>query len=428
MVAWLAPFQGVANNSTLSQLSTAHTRVMEDPGNLTFLYDYAQEAIRLGNYEAAIGALESMLIIAGNQPRLLLELGTLYQRLGAPRTAQSYLNRARKYADESSPDSATAKRFLATARKQTSDHSLTGFIRFGLRYQTNPLRAPEVDEILSGGVPIPRPESRRPHDDVNAFVLSRVEHRYKMNPRTSLLSDVIGYGALYDKYDQLDYGMLELTSGVQYASPANAGGQYSLRPHLLYRASRLDDHAFEHTPGVGLDFKLRPNANSQFRALYQYRDRSLQDSKVTGTAHLRSGDEHRLDFRYRWEFLPGQAISARVFGRHNNAERDYFEVDQLDFTLRYSAKFTNTLFEGRPRTTLTPYVIRRIRDFGGPDTGIDPLRTREDKEWRLGISYQLPFTSTWALIMTYEHTDVDSNIVNFDANNDLFMIGLQTGF
>ncbi len=126
VMALLAPSQGVANNSTLSGLSTAHARVMNDPGNLEFLYEYAREAIRLGNYEAAIGALESMLIIAGNQPRLLLEIGTLYQRLDAPKTAQFYLRRARKYADKGAGDSATAKRYLTTARKQISDHSLTG--------------------------------------------------------------------------------------------------------------------------------------------------------------------------------------------------------------------------------------------------------------------------------------------------------------
>ncbi len=249
-----------------------------------------------------------------------------------------------------------------------------------------------------------------------------------MNPRTSLLSDIIAYGTAYDEHDQLDYGLLELSTGVQYASPANAGGQYSLRPYLLYRASRLDDHAYEHTPGVGLDFKLRPDANSQFRAIYQYRDKDFQDSRDIGRAHLRSGDEHRLDLRYRWEFLPGQAVSARVYGRRSQAERESFEIDQLDLTLRYSVKFTNTLFEGSPRMTLTPYMIRRVRDYGAPDVGIDPLTIREDKEWRVGLTYQLPFTATWALILNYEHTDVDSNIVNFDANNDLFMIGLQTGF
>lgn len=419
---------GRAVDGTLTDLSAAHARIMEDPGNLEFLYAYAHAAIRLGNYEAAIGALESMLIIAGNQPRLLLEIGVLYQRLGAPRTAQAYLKRARQYADKGSADAADAQRFLHGAGKQTADHAFRGFLRFGLRYQSNPLRAPEVDEILSGGIRIPRPESRRPDEDVNAFLLSRVEHRYRLGPRTSLVSDAIVYGTAYDEQDQLDYGLVEFSTGPQYASPANAGGQYSVRPFLLYRASRLDDHAYEHTPGAGLDFGLRPNADSRFRAIYQYRDKDFQNPNGTGSADLRSGEEHRLDLRYRWEFLPGQAISARVFGRRSQAQRDYFETDQLDLSLRYSLKIRNSLFEGRPRMTLTPYVIRRVKDYEAADPAIDPSTVRQDKEWRFGLSYQLPFTASWSLILNYEHTQVDSNIVNFDADNDLFMVGLQMGF
>ena len=73
--------------------------LMADPSNLELLYAYAQEAIRAGEFESAVAVLESMLVIARNQPRVLLELAALYEKLGAHTIAQSYLDRAKALAD-----------------------------------------------------------------------------------------------------------------------------------------------------------------------------------------------------------------------------------------------------------------------------------------------------------------------------------------
>ncbi len=415
-----------ADTASLKELGEAHVQLMEDPGNLDYLYAYAQQAIRLGNYEAAIGALESMLILAGNQPRLLLEIGALYERLGAPKTAQYYFKQARKYAAEGSEDAAHAGRFLNTAKKRSSDHIIHGFARFGLRYQSNPALAPEVEEILSGGNLIPRPENRRPEEDWNAFLVSRVAHRYRIKPRISWTSDVVVYGTVYQEQDRLDYGMVHLTTGPEYSSPNNAGGQYSLRPYVLYRATRVDEHAYEHAPGGGLDFKLRTDPNQRWQAIYEYRDPSYQ--RPGGSAERLNGSRNSLDLRYRLEFLPGQALSARLYGQSDDAQEERFEVDQLQVGLRYSHKFANTLFKGTPRMTLSPYARFTWKEYGAADAGIDPNTRRQDEIWRLGVNFTLPFTSSWALFFNYEHSEIDSNIVNFDAKNDQFMIGLQTGF
>lgn len=420
--------QSEADTSTLSELSAAHERVLDEPGNVEFLYEYAQQAIRLGNYEAAIGALEGILVMHGDHPGLLLQIGSLYQRLDAPRTARSYLERARKHADKGSDVAAASRRLLDSINERISDHTVSGFVRSGLRYQSNPARSPESSEILSSGFRVPTPESRRPEADVNAFMLSRVEHRYRLDRRLSTVSDAIFYGTVYEDQDRLNYALLELSTGVEYKSPASASGRYSLRPYLLYRAAYMKDYATEGTPGAGLEYQLRPDANSRFRAGYEYRDNDLEDDVGFGSASLRNGAEHRLDLRYLWELEPGHAVSVRAFARSRDAQREYFELEEWSLGAAYSARVANRLFSNRPDMTLTPYVQRRVQEFGAPDVRIDPTQTRKDREWRAGLSVQVPMSESVSLYLNYEHSDVNSNILNFDSDNDLIVVGLQAGF
>ena len=61
-----------------------------DPTNLDLTFQFASIATQLGNFESAISALERMLLLNPNLPRVKLEVGVLYFRLGAYPIARSY--------------------------------------------------------------------------------------------------------------------------------------------------------------------------------------------------------------------------------------------------------------------------------------------------------------------------------------------------
>ncbi len=66
-----------------AQYEKAFDEVFRDPGNLDKSFRFAELAIKIGNYEAAISALERMLLVNPNLPRVRLELWVLYFRLGS---------------------------------------------------------------------------------------------------------------------------------------------------------------------------------------------------------------------------------------------------------------------------------------------------------------------------------------------------------
>jgi hypothetical protein len=69
-------------------------RMLSNPSDLDVAFEYANLSAQVGDYEGAISALERMLIYAPNTPRLQLELGILYYRLGAYEVARSYFEQA----------------------------------------------------------------------------------------------------------------------------------------------------------------------------------------------------------------------------------------------------------------------------------------------------------------------------------------------
>jgi hypothetical protein len=422
------PLQANASQMPSSDLRAIHLRLLQEPTSLDLLYEYAQFAVKEGNFESAIGALEGMLIIAGNQPRVLLELGILYQRLGVSITANNYLQRARDLSATNSEVANFADEYLIEIDKQTSPHLLTGVVSIGVRYQSNPTFSPDAAEIRSGGFNIPLPESHKRESDVNAMFFSRIDHRYSFTKRFSLASDLFIYGTAYDDNTQLNFGVVEFAFGPQFASPRNAAGQFNVRPHIVLRGTSLDGSQLEQTAGAGLDCRALFGANTVLNAKYQFRDVEHKDFNNRGVVPLRSGDEHILDFRYRTEFMRGHLVEVGLFGRHHNAERNFLETEQYDISLRYSLKIDNFIFREQRKMVLTPYVVSRFIDYGGADPDIDSDVTRSDREWRLGVHYKIPLVSSWSLVMNLEHLDADSNIINYDVQNDLGMISLQTGF
>jgi tetratricopeptide (TPR) repeat protein len=76
------------------QYNAAFQAMLKDPGNLDAVMAYAQVATKTGDYEGAVGAYESVLLVDSNLPRVKLELGILYYRLKSYDTSRIYLEGA----------------------------------------------------------------------------------------------------------------------------------------------------------------------------------------------------------------------------------------------------------------------------------------------------------------------------------------------
>jgi Flp pilus assembly protein TadD len=74
---------------------TAFQETLRKPADPATLVGFAEIAIKVGDLEGAISALDRLLLIDGDQPEVKLELGVLYFRLGSFEAARNYLEEAR---------------------------------------------------------------------------------------------------------------------------------------------------------------------------------------------------------------------------------------------------------------------------------------------------------------------------------------------
>jgi Flp pilus assembly protein TadD len=95
----------------------AFQTTLEKPSDPETLARFADLAVKVGDIEGAISALERLLLIDANQPEVKLELGVLYYRLGSKEAALTYLEGARSSPQASAQVKDRAEEFLKAARR-----------------------------------------------------------------------------------------------------------------------------------------------------------------------------------------------------------------------------------------------------------------------------------------------------------------------
>jgi uncharacterized protein HemY len=97
-------------DATRQLYDAAFQETLRKPADPVTLLAFAEIAIRVGDLESAISALDRLLLIDGGQPEVKLELGVLYFRLGSFEAAKGYLEevQASKRATPALKERATA--------------------------------------------------------------------------------------------------------------------------------------------------------------------------------------------------------------------------------------------------------------------------------------------------------------------------------
>lgn len=79
------------SQATEQRLDQLYNELLANPGDVDKTLAYAELAVELGDYEAAIPPLERLLLKNPNSNKLKLELGIMYYLLGSYDTAKTYL-------------------------------------------------------------------------------------------------------------------------------------------------------------------------------------------------------------------------------------------------------------------------------------------------------------------------------------------------
>lgn len=106
-----------ADSAIKQEFEQTFQKMLEDPANVDIALKYAQLAVSLGNYEAAIPPLERILIFNPNLPKIKLELGVLYYKLDSMKMAKSYFEGAAVSKDATDEIKNSANEYLQKIKR-----------------------------------------------------------------------------------------------------------------------------------------------------------------------------------------------------------------------------------------------------------------------------------------------------------------------
>ena len=170
-------------------------QLFEDPTNLSLLFEYANLSILVGDLEAAIGVFDQMLVYDPELPRIRLELGVLYYRLGAYALAKTYLESVGKF-DPPLEVQARVDDLLKSIEAANEIYVWQQNISLGWKHTTNGNSGINADFIEIGDFLLEvDPESKREGSRSSLYNYSLSVDQDLNHPRGDNIQYFFSYGA-----------------------------------------------------------------------------------------------------------------------------------------------------------------------------------------------------------------------------------------
>lgn len=410
------------------QYDAAFAAMLADPANLDKIFKFAELAVAVGDLEGAVSALERMLLIDANLPRVRLELGVLYYRLGSFEAARTYLIAALAAKDLPQDVRARAETFLAEIEKQRAVSRLSGTIMAGLRYQSNANAAP-TGSVRVGGIPASLDDNATAASDWNAFVALNAAHEYDMGTQYGEIWETrfAGYVARQFERHEVDVSLASISSGPRFALMPRQIEGLSFRPAVAFDYVMLDDRTDYSAQGVSLSLDKKIERDVLGLG-FDWRQRNFHNSKDNVANDDRSGRE--FSGRVAWDFVLTQWMtgSASAGYADYNAKKSwesYGEV-QLGLSLNFYLDFSPFVKEQKTALVLAGSYLRT--NYNQPDPVVDPNVKRRDRDYRISLTASLPLTQAIALVAQGGYARRDSNLPNYEFDNWFGMTALAWRF
>ena len=393
--------------------------ISEQPANLEAMFEYALVSTQLDDHEQAIATLERMLIFNPALPRVQLELGVAYFRLGAYDVARFYFEQV--LADD--PPEAVESRvagFMAEIDRRTARNSLTGLFAFGPIYSTNANLGPPDREIRAqffpGGVAFIDADSVAKADFGVQAGLSLTHNFDLRGPNDDAWVSTFAYGGRRFR-DEKDgaFDAITVTTGPRLALDDEAFG-LKARPFISGGFVRSGDDPLYGEVGGGVEVSqtLTPTVSLFGVGTLDWRD-------------FESGRD-TFDGIYGGFFggvvlTPQSDREFRLAGllRTDRTREDYTSSNEAGLRLTASRLFSVQAYDGFEsfefpwRASLFGQISYRF--FDTPDPAVDASTTRRDIDARFGARLLVPLDARNALSAEFGVFERYANIRNYDFSS-----------
>ena len=312
-------------------------QLFKDPTNLSLLFKYANLSIMVGDLEAAIGVFEQMLIYDSELPRIRLELGVLYFRLGAFALANNYLKSVKEY-DPPSEVEARVDQFLEAIVSAEEPFQWQQTLSIGFKRTTNGNSGINADFIEIGDFLLDvDPESQRQSDRSSLFNYSLSIDQDLSHPRGDNIQYFFSYGAdRLDTFKQFDVQSNVFSVRRNFNLDENFFSFFNLEdpvfaPNMNLLRVVLNRQEILRSGRISLDYSGQLDNGSSM--LFTY----YREEKIFRSGRQKNGRINGVSFGQSYVWAGSQALYGyRVILENYRASVGYEFYENYGLELSYS--------------------------------------------------------------------------------------------
>ena len=417
-------------------------QMLRNPANLDVTFAYADVSARLGDYEAAVSALDRMLLFNPDLPRVQLELGALYFRMGSYDLARDYFERA---AAANPPPEVRARinDYLAQIASAQSRHHISGYFFLGGQYQTDANVAPGSPLILSPIGPVLLNSQFVKQPSGSLFASGSLLYSYDLETQNRDTFDVtsVGYANHYfnSNVSRLDLDLMELTAGPRFNFPDGwpfAHTVTSVKPYLIFDEVGLGENQYFDAYGVGMEFDDTLWRDLLVKSVFEFRQKNFTDAADRPLSRGLNGSDKLFSLS-----------ATKPIGKNSQLDLEFDYLDQ-DTRLAYytndSYAVTGSYYIHYPAPLrVSPYAWESSLFLGrawsvyaapdpccstSPDLSIFSPSSQLTQRWRFGVTEAVPVTASIAIVLQLERDIVSSNLPIYAYTDNSVLLGPQIRF
>jgi tetratricopeptide (TPR) repeat protein len=405
--------------------------MLDRPNDLDLAFEYAKLSSEAGDYEGAISTLERMLIYAPNTPRLQLELGVLYYRLGAYNVARSYFEQV--LANPSVPPDAKQKvrLYLQQLSLAADPPPFSATIFSAIRWETNANFGPGSNSVTLNGINFTLDDQSVGRPGWSALNIGTLHYNYDLKKQGDRIEfDFLAYSTAYFDNDlrDIDLDFFEATLGPSFNLKRIGWDQTRLFIYAIGDLSYLGYDPYFSAPGAGIRLLSFSAEQSVLDARLETRVRSFHDNSDLPFNSLRDGAQTRMGVTYSYYFTPGFVVTTQGYGQREDADADFYKDWEIALSSGFAWTFDSPLCQCKYPWTWQAGGGVILRHYDAPDPTIDINTAERDEVWWSRTALVLPIAETWALVPQVEYRNQNSNYDIRTYDDLTTLLGVQKRF
>lgn len=409
----------------------AFQAMLKQPADLDVLFRFATIASQTGDLEGAVSALERMLLISADLPRVRLELGVLYYRLGSYEVARTYLEGALKSPNLPPDVRRRAEEFMAQIVDQQKPSHLSGEFFLGWRYQSNANLGPATSNVLLFGQAANLNQQAVGTSDWGVVSSLQVRHTYDFGrqDKAALETTFTAYANRQFQVAAANVSLLDLTSGPRFQIFSGTFEDVTLKPFLTGGAIWVNDSLYYASYGSGLEMNALLSDRLRNVTTVVWRKHDNQNTAYLPANSQFRGTEYTATTTFQFQLSNLVTLYGTGSGQRFETERTIWQnYTLLGAGAGMAFRFADPLFKTTLPWSINLSATEQWWSYDAPDPTIDPNTLRFQNDTILNIVLNVPFDDLTIFSISGGRFVRGATLPNYAFENNSFMFGVTRRF